>query len=146
MNEKPNNIFKELPKKEKILLLSGIVLVLGAVVSSVLLGRKKAQKERVPLGLGTPLSTIQSRGGSRFVCSSSGYPLRYGSCHKDVRILQGYLIQHHADLGQSGKNRDGIDGRFGAKTARASKKQFGKSTFTPKDIEAMKTTLKKQER
>ncbi|MAQ76873.1 MAG: hypothetical protein CL613_11155 [Aquimarina sp.] len=80
---------------------------------------------------------------SRFRCSSRSYPLSYGTCHKDVEVLQAYLKNiYKAELGSSGKANDGVDGMFGNKTNKAAKLHLGKTSFAKKDIEGMKTAMK----
>ena len=80
---------------------------------------------------------------SRFRCSSRSYPLSYGTCHKDVEVLQAYLKNiYKAELGSSGKANDGVDGMFGNKTNKAAKLHLGKNSFAKKDIEGMKTAMK----
>mgnify|MGYP001197746279 CR=1 FL=1 len=80
---------------------------------------------------------------SRFRCSSRSYPLSYGTCHKDVEVLQAYLKNiYKAELGSSGKANDGVDGMFGNKTNKAAKLHLGKTSFARQDIEGMKTAMK----
>ena len=80
---------------------------------------------------------------TKFRCTSSSYPLEYGTCHKDVKIIQRYLVSiYNADLGRSGSHRDGVDGMFGSKTSRAVKKYLGKVSFSTQDIGGIKTALK----
>ncbi|WP_027393167.1 LPXTG cell wall anchor domain-containing protein [Aquimarina latercula] len=90
----------------------------------------------------TRRSTITRR-PTRFRCNSSGYPLAYGTCYKDVKILQSYLSKiHKADLGSSGSNKDGVDGMFGNKTNKAAKKHLQKTSFNKQDIDGMRTAIK----
>lgn len=80
---------------------------------------------------------------SRFRCTSSDYPLSFGTCHPDVGILQQYLKKtHKADLGKYGKNRDGIDNKFGNTTKAVALKHLGKTSFTRNDIASMKLALR----
>ncbi len=69
--------------------------------------------------------------------------IKYGSRHPDVKILQRYLKFKKADIGATGKGRDGIDGIFGPKTLKASKKYLKKAQFSRMDINGMKATLQK---
>lgn len=88
----------------------------------------------------TPSKTINPRG---FVCRNKAYPLKYGTCHQDVSLLQTYLKKmYQAKLGTSGAGKDGVDGKFGAATRNAAIKHLKKSLFTPKDIIGIKTALK----
>lgn len=90
----------------------------------------------------TRRSTVTTR-PTRFRCSSRGYPLAYGTCYKDVKILQSYLSKiYKADLGRSGSNRDGVDGMFGNKTNKAAKKHLQKTSFSKQDIDGMRTAIK----
>ena len=86
----------------------------------------------------TPKTVVRSR----FRCTNTGYPLGYGTCHKDVELLQRYLKIYNEDLGRSGKDKDGVDGQFGSKTVKAARKRLGKDAFTKEDIEGMKLSLK----
>ncbi|WP_062062690.1 hypothetical protein [Aquimarina longa] len=79
---------------------------------------------------------------SRFRCVNRKYPLAYGTCHPDVETLQKYLKIYKEDLGNSGTNKDGVDGMLGRKTIKAARKRLGKNSFTEKDIEGMKTDIK----
>ncbi|WP_299186647.1 LPXTG cell wall anchor domain-containing protein [uncultured Aquimarina sp.] len=84
-----------------------------------------------------------TRRPTRFRCNSSGYPLEYGTCYKDVKILQSYLSKiYKADLGRSGSNKDGVDGMFGNKTNKAAKKHLQKTSFSKQDIDGMRTAIK----
>lgn len=105
------------------------------------------RKRKKNLGDTDTLSALQESNSTtalrRFTCTNKSYPLSYGTCHKDVKILQAYLLKmFQADLGISGKNKDGIDGLFGNKTSRAAKMHLQKTAFDIKDIEGIKTALK----
>lgn len=71
----------------------------------------------------------------RFRCASSTYPLEYGTCHRDVKVLQSYITKIH-------KDNIGIDGMYGNKTNKAAKKYLQKTSFTKQDINGMRTALK----
>ncbi|WP_299243029.1 peptidoglycan-binding protein [uncultured Aquimarina sp.] len=87
--------------------------------------------------------STSTRRPTRFRCSSSKYPLQYGTCHRDVKILQSYLSKiYKADLGSSGRSRDGVDGMFGNKTSRAAKKHLQRTSFSKQDIDGMRTAIK----
>lgn len=83
---------------------------------------------------GTRISTPVTTGSSRVV-------VKYGSRGSLVRVLQRYLKMLNADLGKTGAKRDGVDGAFGPKTAKASKSKLNKTTFTATDINNMKKAL-----
>lgn len=74
--------------------------------------------------------------------SSSKVLIKYGSRGSLVSVLQRYLKMFKEDLGRTGAKRDGVDGAFGPKTAKAAKKRLGKTVFTATDIEKMKKALK----
>ena len=87
------------------------------------------------------LTAFPTRSG--FVCNNKGYPLKYGTCNEEVRVLQSYLKKmYQADLGTSGAGRNGVDGKFGMATKNAAIQFLGKSIFTPKDIIGIRTALK----
>ena len=71
--------------------------------------------------------------GGGFSCMSRSYPLAYGTCHPDVKILQRYLISQHEDLGNGG-----ADGKFGKLTEKAAKKALGKTSFSKSDVSKLK--------
>ncbi len=118
------------------------ITVLGGV--AYWLYRKRKENDHMVLDTSddTPKSIPKTVMRSRFRCTNTQYPLVYGTCHKDVELLQSYLKIYNEDLGHSGKNNDGVDGRFGSKTVKAARKRLGKDTFTKKDIEGMKISLK----
>ncbi len=95
--------------------------------------------------ISTPTITTPPR-RTRFRCTNSGYPLAYGTCNEGVKVLQRYLKIYNEDLGTTGPGKDGVDGMFGSKTARAAKKRLNKVSFTQKDIKGMKTSLKMMKR
>lgn len=76
-----------------------------------------------------------------FRCTSKIYPLKYGTCHPDVVILQRVLRKAGAELGSTGKNKDGVDGQFGSKTLAASRSYLNKAIFNPEDIAGLRNQL-----
>ena len=79
-----------------------------------------------------------------FRCTSQSYPLIFSTCHPDVVVLQRYLKhKYKADLGTYGKNKDGIDGKYGRKTQEAARAKLQKDAFHENDIASMKAALKK---
>ncbi len=147
-----SNFFTE----NKDLLIAGgtIITLVGAGFTWYYFQKKKKQKQMTLTGSKqstavsqntTTSSKVAVRSVSKRSASStgkSGYPIKYGSRHPDVKILQRYLKIYKEDLGTSGARRDGVDGIFGPKTARASKKRLGKSVFTTSDINGMRNALK----
>ncbi|WP_346881308.1 peptidoglycan-binding domain-containing protein [uncultured Algibacter sp.] len=142
--------------KNKDLLIAGgaIVLLAGAGATWYYLKKKKETLKKNDL-TSTGLTSASMSSSGRLntpvrpnstplssTSTTSGYPIKYGSRHADVKVLQRYLKIYKADLGSTGPKRDGVDGIFGPKTARASKKQLGKSVFTTSDIDGMRRTLK----
>ncbi|GAA0892648.1 hypothetical protein GCM10009122_23270 [Fulvivirga kasyanovii] len=73
-----------------------------------------------------------------FQCKSSTYPLTFGTCHPDVKILQRALKKKGADLGKTGSTGDGVDGQFGNLTLSNAKKYLGKDSFSQSDIQNLK--------
>jgi LPXTG-motif cell wall-anchored protein len=122
--------------------ITGIVILGGA---AYLWYRKRKEKEDFMLldtTDTTPERIPKTVVRSRFRCTNTGYPLGYGTCHADVELLQRYLKIYNEDLGRSGKDKDGVDGKFGSKTVKAARKRLGKDAFTKEDIEGMKLSLK----
>ena len=86
-------------------------------------------------------SSKRTSTGTRY--TNKSYPLRYGTYHPDVKVLQRYLkATYNANLGRYGKNKDGVDGKFGNATKNAAIKHLKKQVFTEKDIAGMKAALK----
>jgi hypothetical protein len=84
-----------------------------------------------------------SRRKSTKTFTSTSYPLSYGTDHPDVGVLQLYLKKtYHANLGNYGENKDGVDSKFGKVTKDAALKHLKKAVFTEKDIAGMKAALK----
>lgn len=126
-------------------LLVGTVLVVGAAGFAWWYTRKQKKKEKQSEPEVSPPdespqapSPPQSSGG----CKSYSYPLSRGTCHKDVRVLQKYLKSLGADIGRSGRTKDGVDGQMGDLTSKAARSKLGKESFTPADILKMKQSLK----
>ena len=121
----------------------GMILLIAGGVAWYLMKKKKGTKITVGNNL---VSRTAGRAtnvpvAAGFRCTSSSYPLAYGTCHPDVMVLQRYLKSMNMNLGRSGKGRDGVDGQFGPLTRSAAQKQLGKDSFEKSDIEGMKKAL-----
>lgn len=138
-----------------VLIIGGVALfIVGTSVGVYFLLKKKKEKaidlennsdQKAKRDLEKPigLQTNQPTRSTGFSCSNKSYPLKDGTCHPDVGILQQYLKKmYQADLGTSGANKDGVDGKFGAATKKAAIKYLSTFVFTPKDIIGIKTALK----
>lgn len=145
MNTRPPTT-KETQLKGKVLLISGTCLaLLGAGLAYWYIRRKKAGSfKSIPILSGSTTTSLSSSGtphSNRFRCTSSTYPLEYGTCHPDVKVLQQYLKKHFKEsLGHTGPGKDGIDGMFGNLTRLAAKRSMGKTSFSISDIKRMKAT------
>lgn len=137
------------------LLIGGGLFVVGGIVLTYFLLQKKEKKEEVKMveqGASLPSSTAaftppyvpssNTRNTTPIQTSSGKVLIKYGSRGSLVRVLQRYLKLFNEDLGRSGSKRDGVDGIFGRKTAKAAKKRLGKTVFKNTDIEKMKNALK----
>ncbi len=111
----------------------------------------KGRKEKTPSYSGSVsgskkpsgASSASNSSSSGFRCTGTGYPLKYGTCHPDVGALQTFLKkQFKADLGTYGKNKDGVDEKFGPSTRQAALKHLKKESFTEQEIASMKSYLK----
>lgn len=149
-------------KNKDLLVVGGVIVVLaGAGLTYYLMTKKKDKKiSQNANGTSTTTTTTTSSGsgtsytppfvpvssgsssGTRPNTPKRGYPIKMGSRHPDVKILQRYLKIYKEDLGRSGPKRDGVDGIFGPKTSRASQKRLKKTVFTSADIAGMKKALK----
>ncbi len=123
----------------------GVIALLGGATSWMVKKRKEKEEAQL-LGIteDSPkeIKKMGRTSTSRFRCINKAYPLGYGTCHADVKILQRYLKIYKEDLGSSGATKDGVDGMFGSKTAKAARKHLGKVSFTKQDIQGMKTSIK----
>ena len=139
-------------KHKKLLIASGVtLLIIGGVITYYLYQKKKKNTISIGGGFGmgasqSSTSSSSSSGSSSSsrpprpsgrLCQSSSYPLNYGTCSNDVKILQRYLQKQGAYLGSPA-----IDGKFGPKTLAAAKKYLKKSSFTLVDISRLKKKLK----
>ena len=125
--------------KNKAILIVGSLLVVSGLGFGVwyYLKRRKNKKEFVAnKSKGTP------RKPAEFKCTSRSYPLNYGTCHKDVKTLQRYLKTMGTNLGNYGKYKNGIDGRFGKLTRQAAQDKLQKESFSKIDIQLIEIKLK----
>lgn len=76
-------------------------------------------------------------------CLNRDYPLVYRTCHPDVFILQRALKALGADLGDTGPNRDGVDGKLGTLTLSALKSKFGRDSVSRADMDKLKAGMRK---
>lgn len=121
-----------------VMLFGGILLSVGSLaLIGYFVGRTKKREDEIISGASGRKNNIS--GG--FKCVSNGYPLQYGTCHADVKILQQYLKKLGADLGGFGKNKDGIDGQFGTYTQKAAVKYLGKEIFNDIEMQAIRKQL-----
>ncbi|TGV03639.1 peptidoglycan-binding domain-containing protein [Flavivirga rizhaonensis] len=149
--QNPQSFFVK--NKDLIIVGGTIVVIVGAGLTWYYLKKKKdTTSDNVisdPITLsGTTASKYTKQQLSRTGISTkpkysnSGYPIKYGSQHRDVIILQRYLKIYKENLGKTGTNKDGVDGKFGALTLKAAKKRLGKSVFTENDINGMRKATK----
>lgn len=110
----------------------GILLMAGIGTGVVLYMKKKKTKE-----LKAKYGQTGSSGGSGFCKYGDSYPLKHGSCGNNVSALQKKLKVLGANLGSSGANKDGVDGKYGDKTQSAVKKHLGKLTASLADIQQL---------
>ena len=110
----------------------GILLLAGLGTGACFYFKKKKENEDITeSGSSAPSS-------SGFCKYGDDYPLKHGSCGKNVIALQKILHVLGADLGTSGSNKDGVDGKYGDKTQAGVKKHLGKTTASSSDIEQLK--------
>lgn len=148
-------------KNKELLVVGGVIVVLaGAATAYYLMTKKKEKKEAelasasssgittVPSGSSSyqtppfiPSSSTSSSSSTKPVTTKTGYPIKYGSRHPDVKILQRYLKIYKEDLGKTGPKRDGVDGQYGPKTSRAAQKRLKKTVFIQADIAGMRKAL-----
>jgi|GEM_PF-1372094 len=126
--------------KKKILIATGItVLLISAGVAYYLYSKQKKKKDEISFvsSVGSSGSSTTSSSTSGRLCKSTSYPLAYGTCMDDVKILQRLLQKKGADLGSPA-----IDGKFGSKTKAGALKYLQKSSFSESDINTYKQQLK----
>lgn len=147
MGKNSKNLKETISKKgdQKLLIGIGITTLALIGVGYWYYKKRKEKETELILPLDDMINTAidKPKRVVRFTCSSKEYPLAYGTCHRDVNILQSYLSKmYKEDLGRSGKNKDGVDGMFGNKTNKAAKKHLGKASFSKQDIDGMRTAIK----
>ena len=148
-------------KNKDILVVGGVIVVLaGAAVTYYYMNKKKEKKTTADSNATTsvasnssgtsttyqsppfvPVITGSSSSSTKPIITKRGYPIKIGSRHADVKVLQRYLKIYKEDLGRSGPKRDGVDGIFGPKTSRAAQKRLKKTVFTQADIAGMRKAL-----
>ncbi|EDP96540.1 hypothetical protein U8527_10520 [Kordia algicida OT-1] len=146
-----------LAKHKTPLIIGSIVFVVAGIgITYYVMSKKKKKQSQEKSGIAQSTANIAvspsrytppftSSGTKTTIpvqASSSKIVVKYGSRGSLVRILQRYLKMLHEDLGKTGAKRDGVDGAFGPKTAKAAKRKLGKTVFTTTDIEKMKKALK----
>lgn len=146
-------------KNKDLLVVGGVIVVLsGAALTYYLMTKKKEKKKLaqattsttfVPVTTTTfttppfiPVSTGGSSSATKPVTTTGDITIKRGSRGADVKVLQRYLKIYKEDLGRSGPKRDGVDGIFGPKTARAAQRRLKKTVFTKADIAGMLKALK----
>ena len=147
--QNPQSFFVK--NKDLIIVGGTIAVIVGAGLTWYYLKKKKDTSDEVisyPITLpGTTASKYTKQPlprtgiSTKSKYSNSGYPIKYGSQHRDVIILQRYLKIYKENLGKTGTNKDGVDGKFGALTLKAAKKRLGKSVFTENDINGMRKAI-----
>ena len=88
----------------------------------------------------TAARTLQASigGGTSGLCRhGDDFPLKKGSCGKNVTALQQKLIAEGFDLGDYGKRKDGVDGKYGADTEAAVQEALGRVTVTKADFQRL---------
>lgn len=149
-------------KNKDLLVVGGVIVVLsGAALTYYLMTKKKENKKLAQASTSTasttsipgttttfttppfiPVSTGGSSSATKPVTTTGGITIKRGSRGADVKVLQRYLKIYKEDLGRSGSKRDGVDGIFGPKTARAAQRRLKKTVFTKADIAGMLKALK----
>lgn len=146
-------------KNKDVLVVGGVIVVLAGAALTYYLMTKKKEKKLASTTTPSPGTVVSNTAGTSytppFVPVSSGSTssttskspfkdgsIKMGSRGNDVKILQRYLKIYKEDLGRSGPKRDGVDGIFGPKTARAAQKRLKKTVFTKADISGMFKALK----
>ena len=129
----------KLPKsKNRIILVAGSLLLASGLGFGIWYYSKRKKDEK---GFVSNDSIGDPNVPPGFKCSSKNYPLDYGTCHKDVKILQRYLKTMGANLGSYGKYKNGIDGRFGKLTKKATQQKLRKTSFSKLDIKQIEMKL-----
>lgn len=123
---------------KKLLIGGGILLALG-LITGVVIYTKKQKKLKAAKGA---TGKSSSGGGSGFCKYGDSYPLKVGSCGKNVTALQKKLVSLGVFIGDYGTNGDGVDGKFGNDTAKGVKKAIGRSTFALADMDNLNSIVK----
>lgn len=141
---------RKLEKKDWFIIAgASLVILAGGGYALYLYFKGKKEQNASYYGSSATSGKKPSGGGSSsgsssgFKCTSTGYPLKYGTCHPDVGVVQTFLKKvHKAELGTFGKNKDGVDEKFGQVTRQAALKYLKKESFTQQEVSLMKTALK----
>tara|TARA_R110000796_G_scaffold43619_6_gene107113 strand:- start:29 stop:529 length:501 start_codon:yes stop_codon:yes gene_type:complete len=147
-------------KNKDILVVGGVIIVLSsaAIAYYNMTKKKDKNKEKDSSAASTivsnssgasatynspPFVSVNTGGSSSSTkpIITRGYPMKLGSRHADVKVLQRYLKIYKEDLGKTGAKRDGVDGNFGPKTSKAAQKRLKKTVFTQADIAGMRKAL-----
>ena len=139
-------------KNKDVLVVGGVIVLLtGAAITYYYISKKKQKKENLvntndSVDSETSTSVIKtppfvSIPTKKPSTTKPGILIKMGSRHPDVKVLQRYLKIYKEDLGRTGPKRDGVDGIFGPKTAKASQKRLGKTVFTQADMAGMRKAL-----
>jgi peptidoglycan hydrolase-like protein with peptidoglycan-binding domain len=146
-------------KNKDLLVVGGVIVVLAGTATAYYFFTKKKKQLADTSGTTTaastssgasttyqsppfvPINTGSSSSSTKPIITKRGYPIKIGSRHADVKVLQRYLKIYKEDLGRSGPKRDGVDGIFGPKTSRSAQKRLKKTVFTQADIAGMRKAL-----
>ncbi len=138
---------KKLKKPNRKFIIGGAVLLALGGIGYAVYWYSNREEEITYVSKKSPSISPAATTGSTVsgFCQSTGYPLNKHTCHKDVGLLQFYLKKkHNAYLGNTGKNRDGVDSMFGNKTLAALKKYYKKTQATQKDMDWVKADIKRR--
>lgn len=157
---KPKVVPSFITKNKDILVVGGVIVVLSsAAIAYYYMTKKKDKKDGIDSNVTStivsnntgssatydspPFVPVKTGGFSSSTkpIITKGYPIKLGSRHADVKVLQRYLKIYKEDLGKTGAKRDGVDGIFGPKTSRAAQKRLNKTVFTQADIAGMRKAL-----
>ncbi len=127
-------------KHKDILVVSGVIVVLASAAATYYYMKKKKSATNSP-GTNTAFMNAKSSIAANALINKNGYPIKPGSRHPEVKILQRYLKIYKENLGTSGSKRDGVDGIYGSKTAIVAQKRLKKTVFTQVDIAGMRKAL-----
>ena len=112
----------------------GIFLAAGI---AFLVGWQNQKKKKKTTASRQVLQASLAGGGGGLCQHGDGFPLKKGSCGRNVAALQKKLLARGFDPGDHGRKKNGVDGKFGKDTEAAVRKALGRASVTKADFQKL---------